>query len=164
MDTTEIDNILKQWLNKNGFSQYVVESGIDFEFFYLSNTIVYCFVVPTVGDKIFSNYFKELGLKYDADIFLLSFFHELGHGETINDIPDEEYYYSLRVKEYISTIESQPILYEIYQHLPDERAATRWAVEYINNHFKEVNDLWKKLQPAIIEFYKKNNIEIEDNN
>ena len=49
-----------------------------------------------------------------------------------------------------------------YYFLPDEIAATCWAVDFVTKHQYKVRQLWRELQPAIMEFYKINEIELED--
>ena len=52
-------------------------------------------------------------------------------------------------------------LYQRYFDLPDEYEATMWAIEYIRKNSEKVTTLWKKLQKAIIKFYKINRIEVD---
>jgi hypothetical protein len=48
-----------------------------------------------------------------------------------------------------------------YYVLPDELAATQWAVDYMRAHTAEMQALWEEeLKPAIIKFYELNKMEV----
>ena len=40
--------------------------------------------------------------------------------------------------------------------------ATRWAIDYITKNAEKVVMFWTELQKAILNFYKVNNIELEE--
>ena len=40
--------------------------------------------------------------------------------------------------------------------------ATRWAIDYITKNAEKVAIFWTELQKAILNFYKVNNIELEE--
>lgn len=149
----KINHILNDFLEP---FECEVEVGPDFAYYYGSSTIMYSFVVSERMDRLFMGFAKSIGLKADIDIFLLSFMHEWGHHMTLEDLSDGEYKYSQDIKETLSSSDADC---DIYFNLPDELAATTYAIDYINSHEKELKLWWEtKLQPAIIEFYKLNEV------
>jgi len=137
----------------------VCEPSDDFYYFYDSSTVTFAFVTTEWIDKQFVKFYETLGLNVKCDTFLLSLFHEIGHHHTIEEVEEEDYIYSQDVKDWIDEQEASEELLDMYFNLPDEKIATQWAVDYINTHIDEVYNLWLRLQPAILDFYKKNKIE-----
>lgn len=152
MNTREIDNILNQYLSKFEVS---VKAGTDFAYWYAEDVIEYAFVVSERMNNLFLNFAKSQGLRYNVDIFLLSLYHELGHHLSYEDLDDVDVNYSLDVKASLTDSDADC---DIYFNLPDEIAATNWAIDYINENPEEIAGLWNQLQPAIARFYKQNNI------
>lgn len=89
----------------------------------------------------------------------MSFFHELGHHETIDEWEDDEYLDMMIQKEKINKMKvSQKEKNFIYFNTPDEKRATEWGLTYIMNHSQEIALLWNNLQQAILKFYELNDI------
>lgn len=118
----------------------------DFAYYTASNTISYALTFADCHEKTFMNFVHNLFPLVHANIFLWSFFHELGHHETEDDFEDREW------KKYRKDI-TKCTTDEEYYNLPIEYAATYWAGEYLTNHIDEVIDLWNKLIPVIKNFY-----------
>lgn len=152
LDTREIDNILNEFLEPFDATAF---AGTDFSYYYASSRIEYAFVTSERMDKLFMANAITLGLEVEVDTFLLAFMHELGHHETLDNIDDADYNYSADIKETLGTTDEDCLT---YYNLPDELAATRWAINYINNHREEIAELWNRLKVAIANFYATNNI------
>lgn len=153
---TEINNILNEFLEQFDCS---ADIGEDFCYWGHLSEINYAFVVSSNNDIWFKEFAHSLMPNLDCDIFLLSFFHELGHHETIDDIEDDVLKDCWKVKgelnkKKVSTKEDN----FRYFNLPDEKSATEWGLQYMMNHQEEVAELWRKLQPAILNFYRLNDI------
>ena len=133
----------------------VAVAGTDFAYYPGSNTIEYALVVGDYHEKTFNSFCKKLFPEITANIFLWSFLHELGHNETVEDFEDEDW------QDYINKINSCPCDEEYY-NLPIEYAATYWAGKYMLNHQNEIKNLWNKLAPTILNFYKENEVKIDD--
>ena len=131
----KITNILNTYLEK---FDCVISS---------SNTIHYALVTAETHKDSFLKFVNTLFPEINADIFLWSFFHEIGHHETEDDFTEEE-------EEEYRIIASSNISNEEYYNLPMEYAATDWAGEYMKEHSAEVAQLWNKLAPVIRETYK----------
>ena len=139
-----ITNILNTFLEPFDCNCF---AGTDFAYYTASNTISYAFVVLDESADSFLKFTHSLFPNINANIFLWSFLHELGHHETEDDFEDEEW------KKYRKDI-IKCKTDEEYYNLPIEYAATYWAGEYLTNHMNEIRDLWSKLIPAIKDFYK----------
>lgn len=142
---SRITNILNEYLEK-----FDCNAEPDSNFAYISdtNSIHYALAVAEEHEKSFMEFLHKLFPEVNADIFLWSLFHEIGHNETEDDFTDEE------EEEYREKACSN-ISNEEYYNLPMEYAASYWAGTYMKEHPKEVKNLWKKLQPAIKDFYEK---------
>ena len=147
---TEIRNILDTWLKENGFD---LTTRFEMEFGYYHNENVIAFGLLTTGrtDECFSIFVEDLG-GYGNYGFLNSFFHELGHHETYDDISDRDYEYGRMVKAYLVDKEELND-YDLYTYfnLPIERTATEWSVAYINDHLPEVLELNRKIHNIVDE-------------
>ena len=138
-----ITNILNEFLES---FDCTAMPDTDFAYYTASNTISYAFVLADNHEKTFIKFVHNLFPNINANIFLWSFLHELGHHETEDDFEDEEWDEYLNI---VHTIKND----EEYYNLPIEFAATYWAGEYIMNHESEIKTLWNKLAPAIQIFY-----------
>lgn len=131
--------------------------GTDFCYLYHKNLIFYSIVWMNNGAEDFLNSVLRLEPEVEADIFLWSLLHEIGHHETYDEISDEENDYCDDTKK---KIEEGELPNELYYDMIDERLATEWAVEYANTHKEELKAFWGKLQPAIMDFYRLNKVEV----
>lgn len=97
-----------------------------------------------------------------ADPFLWLLLHEIGHCQTDAIFTEEESEYFNNRKEELEYIQDDQLRNDYYHCLPDEFLATRWAANYMINHQKKLTKFWKnKLQPALIDFYTKNSVDIK---
>lgn len=145
---TEIKNILDTWLKENGFD-LTTRFEQDFAYYHNENVIAFGLLTTARNDEYFGNFVEDLG-GYGNFSFLNSFFHELGHHETYEDISDREYEYGQMVKTYLADKEELNN-YDLYTYynLPIERTATEWGIKYINDHTSEVFELNRKIQKII---------------
>ena len=148
-----INKILNKYLEKFDLTANL---DTDFAYYYYKNMVTYSFVVSEKYDIMFKKVCNRIAKRnIEADIFLLSLFHEIGHAETIEDLSDEEIYSSTAVKEKVS---EGAVDEKEYFYAPDEYVATQWGIKYIQEHDKEISELWTELQPAILQFYADNDI------
>ena len=150
-----LNNFLEQFDCKS-------ELDTDFAYYYSKSLITYSFVVTERDERNYLNFIRTLAPNINVDIFLISFLHELGHHMTIDEIEEDEELFCQDEKEIISTELSLcendyeiDKVYNRYFTLPDEYAATKWAIDYIYNNKDIVSKLWFELQKEIIDFYKK---------
>ena len=158
-----INNILNKFLQECGYDDIRVKEDTDFCYYPTSQIIGYSFLCSKQSNDLFLEFIQGLNPLVTFDIFLWSFLHELGHHETYDDLEDEEIMYSYDMKAlinaaYVNDKEHIAMLSKDYFNLPDEYAATMWAVNFANKNIDKLWALWQKLQPAIMNFYMCNNI------
>lgn len=136
---TELEQYLTEWLTERGYELEVHEC--DDEFFYCEPLSF--IAVATTGKDIdahFLRFVRELGCTLDfSNAFIPEFLHEVGHDNVNGDFDDDEWeeyreWEHTFVGRDMSTYEAQ---LEYLNH-PIERAATQWAVDYINSHEEEI--------------------------
>ena len=142
-----INDAFNSWFKKYGFETRV--SGLDNDFYFncVKDTVSYSFVHTESFIRDFNLVCNGLGLNYDIDIFWLSFFHEVGHGQTYHLVSDE------------AACEADLLEGLSYYYCEREIIATEWAVEFINNHIEQVIELMEMVRPAIVHFFTVNNIQ-----
>ena len=145
---TEIRNILDTWLKDNGFD-LTTRFEQEFAYCHSENVITFSLLTTERNDKCFGKFVEDLG-GYGNFSFLNSFFHELGHHETYEDVSDREYEYCQMVKTYLADKEELND-YDLYTYynLPIERLATEWGVAYINDHTSNVFELNRKIRKVL---------------
>ena len=92
-------------------------------------------------DYDFIKCLRGLGLAVDFDCITLSILHELGHWFTYNDFTDRQIDIYANAVERISNIEDSEKRNKKYWELRVEYVANVWAVEFANEHKKEVQAL-----------------------
>lgn len=162
-----IDNILNNFLIE---FDAIAELGTDFCYWNADSTINYSLVISDNHNNYFMDNFNRLAPDITCDVFLISFLHELGHHETLHIFDDMDAAYCLDVKKDLSIKlkdvegldkEAEREIYQTYFDLPDEYEATMWAIEYIRENTEKIAEFWNKLQAAIMNFYKLNEVEVE---
>lgn len=103
--------------------------GNEFAYYYEENLIV---VDPFDKDEAFLNFARKNGLNETVSSFVISFFHELGHNETIDFV--EEY-----------DGDKNALSAEEYFNLEEEFEATAWAIDFYNEHLELVKEIEKNL-------------------
>lgn len=134
--------------------EFECTSIVDTDFYCLttSNVIAVSLVVSEKHSSSFMSRVNRLYPDIHADEFLWSFLHEVGHIETIDDLDDDELYFSETQKK------NENITNEVYYELPDEFAATEWAANYMRENTEKVAKFWSEVQSIIMNIYKINNI------
>ena len=160
-----LDNILNEFLE-----EFEAEAGIgpDFAYYYTSSYIQYTLVVSDKASTYFMNHIHKLAPDIKCDVFLISFLHELGHHETMDDLTNEDERFSrdtkVTINQALNSKECDPVVEEavhsLYFNLPDESAATVWAIQYIRNNPEKIAALWKRVQAAIMLIYELNEVEV----
>lgn len=126
-------NLLKVLNNIANEYECEVVIGNEFAYYYDENTIV---VNPADTDETFLALAKENGLNEEVSSFVISFFHELGHNETVDFC--EEYEGN-----------KDALTMEEYFYVEEEYEATMWAIDFCNNNM----DIVKKIEKKFIKKY-----------
>ena len=158
----QINRIMNNYLRKFGLKAFL---DTDFAAYMEDKEVGYALMVADASDKYFIPFCESIDKDVKADVFLLSIFHEIGHHMTWDNFSDAQKDKGWAAKEIIEQIiketdDKEVIARENYNYfnLPEERAATEWGLNYIKTHADEVAGLWRRLQPAIIRFFKKNHL------
>lgn len=141
-------------------------NGEDFSWIRDLNIITYTLVTGTFHDEWFVEYIKDR-FDYDVEnVFIITLLHEIGHYKTDDEIGSALGSYCDQDKERISdTIlntdvseEEEKRLNWQYFNLPDEFAATAWAVNFAKENPEYIKEMWNKMEKALHEFYEKNHL------
>lgn len=151
----EITKILDKWLVDHNFP-LTTKFEADFGYYHNENVIAFSLITTKRYDILFNKFIEEeLGIIQNFGTFALSFFHELGHYMTYDDITDEEYGYCAEVKRYLGT-KKELTDYDIltYFNLPIEKKATEWGVNYILDNCREIAELEKEIKKELDKLHK----------
>lgn len=122
-------NLIKLLNNIANEFECEVVIGDEFAYYYEENKIV---VNPTDTDEEFVALARENGLNEEVSNFVISFFHELGHNETIDFC--EEY-----------DGDKDALTIEEYFYLDEEYEATMWAIDFCNSNIDIVREIEKNI-------------------
>lgn len=154
----------------NFLKEFGVKAKIGKSFCYYSEKelIQISFTVPVndTGANMFMMNFNHLAPDIKADTFLIALLHELGHHMTVDELTteEEEESFKKRIEVNVINLKKNSTPEEVaranyeYFNMPDEVAATNWAIDYIRNNTEKVAEFWNELQPAIMRCYKLNRI------
>ena len=133
-------NTIKTYLQEHNLNCNVSISN-DFEYDYYTDTIYYSLIVNDIMGKRFLDFAFDLGLKAkDCPIFILSLFHEVGHFVTIDTLDEDKDNKAQELKEKMTDKD-----WYNYFNLYDEKIATQWAIDYINEHEQDLRILATQL-------------------
>lgn len=161
----QLNKFLNTWLSAHEF-ECTVEFDNDFSFDSVNDIIHYSFVLCDLHDSLFKEVCVECnGGVADCGNFVLSFFHELGHFNTLHIFTDSEWerYENQRTAIEKSLIgnkdeNTEKILYKQYYKNPIELEATQWGCDYIVSHYDEVQEFNKNFQDIYIKFLNENGV------
>lgn len=118
--------------------------------------ITWSFLYSDMHDELFKKYMRFLGLEYDLPTFLLSLLHEVGHHKVGDSLHPSAMINITEYKDYFDVGNNKEALdLLIYYNMPDEYLASKWAVDFANNHYYSLIILSYILYPIINLVYKK---------
>ena len=138
---TRFKDELMAWIEDNHIKSI---KGVDFyEYFcydYRTHYVLMC--IDSLGEEVrlwIKEFLEDQGCRNaDYPEPVLSFLHEIGHGETWDSFSAMELMLYSLMKD---TSDTKEEAFE-YWSVPDEYAANKWAANFINDHPQAVNDLW----------------------
>lgn len=110
----------------------IMESD-EFAYYYAKNLVCYTLNHDKKADELFLEFARANGLNEEVPAFVVSFFHEIGHNETIDEV-EEEY-----------KGDKNALSFEEYFILEEEWLATEWAIDFCNSHLDLVKKIVKYL-------------------
>ena len=143
------------WLCKNGFANIEVDFEYDFGYAVDDYKGIHCLNIGVEANDNAGNYFEQFLYEYGCEYVgipypILALIHELGHVTTISNFSPTEMNLFYLAKQFDHG-ESEHDWYFRYWEMPDEFAATMWAVDFINNHIDAVEELCNFFIPTWIE-------------
>ena len=161
-----INATLEDWLDEH--LDLDLTCRVDTDFYHYHNDeddecgIAWSLFQNEAEEQRFKIFIKE-ELAVDVDRchpWLLSFFHEVGHEMTMDDFSDAELEQDRNQRNAIEASEDPD--YFAYFNLPLEKAATKWAVDFIIHNQDLVTDLLLDVMEQLALFYEVNNIAYEE--
>jgi hypothetical protein len=139
--------------------------GKKFLYFFVDEHIEFKITCGEWGDQVFDDFLFDYFNFVNPYPFVMFILHEVGHHITFDDLTETEVKQSIRIKDKMpkkmknaKTLEDKKQVEYEYFTLPDELAATTWAVDYFTTHRKECDEMYKKACKALYKFYKKNGV------
>ncbi len=131
MEFEILNEKLERFFNNEGFNVRV-RYGDRFCYDFRTATVYYTDKLPAFAAKLQMMWAMKHGLEYTCSPFFMGLLHEVGHHLTSRHLSLEEMLYCKRVKNLLDsdTVENNLAYFE----LPDEKIATLWAINYINNN------------------------------
>lgn len=148
----KVKDVINEFTKKFGCRALPAHLLGDNEFYYYpaieTVAYVYKFHPRFKPDRDFMNSVKLHNPKVKLNHFIWALLHEVGHHMT-EDTFDEDEKDRINKKRW-RIMKTQAI--HPYYRLPDEWAATEWAVTYANSHTEEVKNLWKRIEALTSEY------------
>lgn len=150
----ELDQAIQSFLLDINFDIKSCVLGLDFCCYPEDNEIVYSLFVTEKCSNTFMDRVRNKYPDIDADEFLWSLLHEVGHLVTYDDVFDWDM---------ITRIKDLPNLSdEVYYELTDEYLATEWAANYMREHRELVEEHWEHIRAAIVNIYELNGVDYNE--
>lgn len=139
-----------------------VKRGDDFYCYPQDNQI---FIPMIWNGKDVKHFINDIKKRYNPlwvdkiDDYVWCFLHELGHIKTdTNNIVD---ILCRPILVFLANLSFVPNLIQtLYYKLPNEKQATDWAINYVNEHFHEVMKFQKELRKVYIRYYKSTGVKV----
>jgi len=131
----------------------------EFEAYVGTNEIGYTIFCSDLCNEFFLENAEARYPEIRADIGLWLLMHEIGHIKTWDMwSKDEQEYFRQYTDEEIPEIEDDATRYRTYHNAPIEYMATKWAGDTMMREPAKIAKRWRKLQKAMMEFYRVNNL------
>lgn len=136
----------------------IARLGEDFEYNFEKERVQFPLEITDRHDEQFKIFIKKV-FGYDVpNTYMMSLLHELGHHFTGDRFTEEDEEIYLEKNEDIHGRLLEPSCgdqpYFDYYALPQEMAATAWAVEVYRNNEKAIQKEWKKIKKALVKYEK----------
>lgn len=134
----------------------------EFEYVNLTweDTLFFCcihwnFLSSDMHEKLFPQFLRFLGLRYDLPVFVMSLLHEVGHHKVGEVRKPSNMITITQYKEQFDIKDQAELDLLIYYSIPDEYESSKWAVDFANKHGLSLTVLAMLLYPLITYTYKK---------
>jgi len=124
------------------------EMNTDFAYYPNEQIITWSIFMTEKSDRYFQKYVNKAFPDIEADSFLWSLLHEIGHHMTYNEWTEEKLDLLKATKAdaelKAKKPETEKLGYYLYFTAEDEWHATTWAAEYMRENSEEVKNFWLK--------------------
>lgn len=154
----------------NGFTEKFglrAELGEDFAYYPESEVVTYSLLINERADRTFSTFLRKNFPDIEADLFLWSLLHEVGHHMTIDQWEENEQDEFDERKDRLSLLYREEVdgseeeidnLFYDYYKTPDEFEATSWAADYMRENPEEVEKFNCEMKDMLMHFFFLNDI------
>lgn len=137
----KIDTLITSLLSEFD-EEYTAKMGTDFEVNLDTKIVYWSLLYPEKsGQSFYDNFCSRFPIVKTLSIFTLSLFHEIGHIETEDEMIDD------------TDIRNTHLSAEEYFNLFNEKIATDWAGNFIENNFARVEKFDDSIFEIIYSFY-----------
>lgn len=135
----KVSHIISDYFSKH-LSPVKVSCGFEFQYDIDDDEIIWGLFSNERQDKTFTEFFENvLGCRHIYS-FIYSIFHEYGHKMTLSTFTEDDMsLYNLSC-EGISMLNDPDERDSVYYRLGVEMEASKWAANYINEHYDEIMD------------------------
>lgn len=159
----ELNNLINDFIRPCGCK---AEVDTDFTYYPNEKVVTWSPFMMDKADRYFNEYVKSQYTDIEADIFLWSLLHEVGHHMTYNTWSDELLEEFEKTKDYAASIlkeknltaRREKVSYFMYFSTRDEECATQWAAEYMESNPERVLAFWNKFIEEYEVFLSLNNV------
>ena len=139
---SEFNKSLSLWFNAHGITNLEFVEGEDFCYYPSLHTVQWGMLTAEKTDNNFRQFFHEYGARGIDNTFIISLLHEVGHYMTIHyfdqiDLENDAVAKDNRLSD--GTIDTN----YWYWELPIEIAANMWAINWMNEHPAETQELYE---------------------
>ena len=139
--------------------------GKEFLYYFADEHIEFKMTCGEWVDKVFDEFLQDYFQFTNPYPFVMFVLHEIGHHITFDNLTEAEVQQSIDIKNKLpkkmkkaKTLEDKKQVEYEYFTIPDEIAATTWAVNYFTTHREECDKMYKKACKALCKFYEKNGV------
>lgn len=160
----ELNNLVEKFIKYFGCK---AEIDTDFAYYPEEKVVTWSPFIMDKADRYFNEFVNEFFPNIEADIFLWSLLHEVGHHMTYEFWSAENLEQSKKVKDLAAerlerkgiNPKAEKLCYFMYFSADDEMRATGWAAEYMETHPERVAKFWHDFVDAYNTFLSLNKIE-----
>ena len=139
---TKLETYLTDWLTDRDYELEVHECDDDFFYSDPLSLIAVRNQASSIDDHLLRFFYDNNCELMFSNAFIPAFLHELGHHETMDDFSDEEWNAYREFERSFEGLDMNNYNNQVrYLSHPIELAATMWAIDYINSHKEEVEEL-----------------------
>ena len=140
------NRVLSIWFAKHGITNLHFVEGEEFCYYPEEKAVQWGMLLNDEQENMFAQFMYEYGLKREVNPFVISLLHEVGHYMTLHQFGDETVMWDTAQKQIISGSDLPATISTHYHYweLDTEFAANMWAIEWIENHpieFQELHNL-----------------------